>query len=388
MNITVVCDVLGDETNGTTIAAMNLIRHLQKSKHNIKVLCADVTKMGKENYYVVPNLNLGPFNKIVEKNNVILAKPQEKIVEMALKDADHVHIMLPFALGISALKYAKSKGISVTAGFHAQAENLSSHVRLQNVEFVNHTIYKFFYKHFYQYVDGVHYPTQFIRDDFELDVKKKTNGYIISNGVNSHICKKTVEKPDELKDKIVILSTGRYSVEKNQETLIKAVSYSKYKDKIQLILAGQGPLQNKFEKLCKKYAPTTIMKVFSREEMANVLNMCDIYAHPAIVELEGIACLEAICVGKLVIVSDSKDSATKNFAVDDRCVFKKKNPKSLAKTIDYFIENEQEKKICEDKYLESAHLYDQEECMERMEQMIEEVHNMVITSREEKENSK
>lgn len=378
MNITVVCDVLGDETNGTTVAAMNLIRHLQQSKHNVKILCADESKRGVENYYVASTLSLGPFDGIVRKNNVVLAKPQQEVLEEALKDADHVHIMLPFALGISAMKYAREHGISTTAGFHAQAENLSSHVRLHKVAFVNHAIYKFFYNHFYGYVNGIHYPTQFIRDDFEGDVKKTTPGYVISNGVNGFFHKQQIEKPEEFKDKIVILSAGRYSVEKNQETLIKAVSFSKYKDKIQLILAGQGPLTNKFKKLCKKYAPSTIMKIYPRDELANVLNMCDIYAHPAVVELEGIACLEAICVGKCVIVSDSERSATKNFAVDDRCIFKNKNPKDLARAIDYFIENPDVRESCGEKYMQSAHLYNQEECMQKMEQMIEEVHEKFL----------
>ena len=38
MTITVVCDVLGEENNGTTIAAMNLIRSL-KAKAEVRVIC-------------------------------------------------------------------------------------------------------------------------------------------------------------------------------------------------------------------------------------------------------------------------------------------------------------------------------------------------------------
>ena len=374
MNITVVSDVLGDETNGTTIAAMNLIRHLKSKGHKVKILCADADKKGTPDYYIVPNLNLGVFNSIVRKNNVTLAKPKDDIVEEALKDADHIHIILPFTLGRHAMRYAREHNISTTAGFHAQAENLSSHVRMQGVKPVNYLIYRNFYKGFYKYIDGIHYPTQFIRDTFEHSIKKHTNGYVISNGVNSHIERKSVKKPQELKDKIVILTTGRYAVEKDQATLFRAVNYSKYKDKIQLVLAGQGPLTKKYERMARKVPIQPIMKCFSREEMANVLNYCDIYAHPAIIELEGIACLEAICAGKLVIVSDSKKSATKNFAVDEKCIFKKRNPKDLARVIDYFIEHPEEKKICEEKYLASAHLFNQVECMERMEQMINEVH--------------
>ena len=125
MNITVVSDVLGDETNGTTIAAMNLIRHLKSKGHKVKILCADADKKGTPDYYIVPNLNLGVFNSIVRKNNVTLAKPKDDIVEEALKDADHIHIILPFTLGRHAMRYAREHSISTTAGFHAQADRKS-----------------------------------------------------------------------------------------------------------------------------------------------------------------------------------------------------------------------------------------------------------------------
>lgn len=381
MNILIVSDVLGEETNGTTIAAMNLIRHLKSKGHNVKILCADANRKGEEGFYVVPNLSLGIFNPIVRKNNVTLAKPDNDVILSALENTEHIHFILPFALGRRTLKLIKENNlkISTTAGFHAQAENLTAHVRMQNFRPANFLVYTNFYNKFYKYIDGIHYPTQFIRDNFEKGVNKHTNGYVISNGVNNHITKSNVEKPNEFKDKIVILSTGRYSLEKNQETLIRAVKYSKYKDKIQLILAGQGPFDKKFRKMCGgNFINPPILKLFTREEMAYVLNFADIYVHPAIIELEGIACLEAICAGKLVIVSDSRKSATKNFAVDPKCIFKNKNPRNLAQTIDYFIEHQEFKKQCEAMYLNSSNLYNQQLCMEKTEQMILDVHKKFL----------
>ena len=375
MNITIVCDVLGDETNGTTIASMNLIRYLQSKNHNVKILCADQDKKGLPNFFVVPNLSLGKIlDKIVKKNNVTLAKPDDEIIKKAIENTDHIHIMLPFILGRRTLRIARQKGISITAGFHAQAENLSAHVRLQNSEFINKAIYKNFYNRFYRYVDAIHYPSQFMKEIFEKSIKVQTNGYVISNGVNQNIKKMNVVKPNELKDKIVILTTGRLSVEKSQSTLIKAIKYSKYKDDIQLIIAGQGPLENKLKRMAKGLKNYPIFKVFEREKMPEIINMCDIYVHPALMELEGIACLEAICCGKLVIVNDSPKSATKSYAINEKCIFKHKNPKDLAKTIDYWIEHQQKKEDCEEKYLRNANLYSQDECMAKMEKMIFEVH--------------
>lgn len=376
MIITIVSDVLGDENNGTTIAAMNLINYLRKQGHIVRILCADQDKKEKEDYYVVPNLSLGKLlDKYVAKVGVTLAKPKEDIINLALKDADHVHIMLPFSLGIKTLKLAKNQGISTTAGFHMQAQNFTSYAKINKIEPANKLVYKIIYKKLYKNVDAIHYPTKFIKDIFEKNIKKPTNGYIISNGVHSYVKKRNNPKPDELKDKIVILSTGRYAREKSQDTLIKAIKYSKYKDKIQLILGGQGVKEKYYKKLAKELPLKPIFKFYSRQEIIDVLNYCDLYVHPAEAELEGISCLEAITCGKLTIVSDSKLSATKEFAIDNKCIFKNRKPKDLARVIDYWIEHPEEKLEYENKYLNTSISYDQEDCMRNMEKMIIKVHN-------------
>lgn len=220
---------------------------------------------------------------------------------------------------------------------------------------------------------GIHYPTEFIRHTFESNIKKVTPGYVISNGVNEYVKPKEVDKPNEYKDKIVIVSIGRFGREKSQDTLIKAMKYSKYADKIQLIFAGQGPKESYYRKLSKNLTIPPVFKFYTREEISNVINYCDIYAHTADIELEGIACLEAIVCGKFTIVSDSKLSATKGFAVDEKCIFKKRNPKDLAKVIDYWIEHPKERAECAKKYLASANNYNQLECMKKMEKMLLEV---------------
>lgn len=376
MTITVVCDVLGEENNGTTIAAMNLIRFLRSQGHNVRILCGDQNRKGQENFYVVPNYNFGKMlNAYVKRVGVTLAKPVKHIIEEALDGADLVHIMVPLALGLATVKIAEEKGIPMTAGFHMQAENLTSYFKVHKIKPINHLVYKVINKKLYRHVDAIHFPTQFIRDVFESNIKHKTNGYVISNGVNAYVQKREVEKPAQFKDKIIILMIGRLAREKSQDTLLKAVKYSKYKDKIQLIFAGQGPKEKYYKKLAKKLPVAPVFNFFSREEVIDVINYCDIYAHTAEAELEGIACLEAICCGKLTLVSDSKLSATKGFAVDDRCIFKNRDPRDLARAIDYFIDNPEAKAEIEEMYLNSAICYSQIDCMKRMEQMMLDVVN-------------
>lgn len=62
MHITIICDVLGEANNGTTIAALNLINSMRIKGHSVNVVCSDEYQQGEEGYYIVNKYNLRPFN--------------------------------------------------------------------------------------------------------------------------------------------------------------------------------------------------------------------------------------------------------------------------------------------------------------------------------------
>ena len=62
MKIAIICDVLGKENNGTTVAAMNLIRSLKAKGHDVRVVCPDEDRRGAEGFYIVKKINFGIFN--------------------------------------------------------------------------------------------------------------------------------------------------------------------------------------------------------------------------------------------------------------------------------------------------------------------------------------
>lgn len=366
MIITIVCDVLGQENNGTTIAAMNLIRYLESQNHTVKILCSQ-QENPDNNFYMVESRDFWIFNDYVKKNGVSLAKPDEDIIAKAIDGSDIVHIMLPFALGRKSAEYAYSKHIPVTAGFHVMAENFSSHIFMKNSSIVNRLTYAHFEK-MYKYCSAIHYPTQYLRDLFEK-IYGKTNGYVISNGVNSIF--KPIPHEFDLNNKITILYSGRYSKEKCQSVLIKAIDKSKYKNKIELILAGTGPMKEKLEKLATKKNVNANFNFYAREEMVKVINTAYLYVHAADIEAEGISCLEAISCGVVPIICNSPKSATKFYALDERSLYKKNDYKELAKKIDYWIDNPSLREEASKKYIEmSKEKFDQTACMKKMEEML------------------
>lgn len=373
MNVLVVCDVLGEENNGTTIAAMNLIRFLKSSGDNVRILCADKNRAGEKNTFVVPNIYLGCLiNHILKKNNVALAYPKTSVIKEALKNVDVVHVILPFALGVKTAKIARKMGIPVTAGFHCQAENFTSHIfNTMNSKLINKLVYKTFYRKLYKYVNAIHYPTEFIKDVFKETVKRKTNAYVISNGVNDIYKKQNVIREEVLNNKFNILFIGRLSKEKSHPVLLKAIKYSKYKDKIQLVFAGKGPREKNIVKLAKKLKINMpIINFYSREDLVKVINSSDLYVHPAEIEIEAISCLEAITCGVVPIISDSPRSATNRFALSDQNLFKNNDPKDLARKIDYWIEHPNEKMECSNNYIGYTMKFNQTDCMIKMRNML------------------
>lgn len=64
------------------------------------------------------------------------------------------------------------------------------------------------------------------------------------------------------------------------------------------------------------------------------------------------ACLEAICGGLLPVIADSPRSATRYFALTQKNLFTYDSPQSLAETMDYWLENAEEKQRCLENYPE------------------------------------
>ncbi len=367
MKITIVADVFGQTNNGTSATITRLIEHMQSRGHEVKVVS---TYNGDgENYYVVPSRNFGPFNNYIEKTNgVALGKPIKSTIWEAIKGADVVHFVLPFKMSKCGIKMCIDHDIPFTSAFHCQPENITSHLCLQKAKFVNYLIYKHFKRDFYKKVPIVHCPSMFVANKL-AQYKYPCKTFVISNGVRDEFVPTPSEKPKELKDKFCIMMSGRYSNEKRQDLIIKAVGKSKYKDKIQIILAGNGPKKKKYEKMGRKLPNPPILCFLTKDELIKTINYCDLYIHASDFEIEGIGCMEAISCGIVPVLSNSKNAALYQFALTDQNLFNAGDVKDLAQKIDYWIEHPKEKKELGEKYVEFMNQFKIENCIDQMEEM-------------------
>ncbi len=370
MIITIVCDVLGEANNGTTIAALNLIRAMRERGHTVRVVCSDQNRKDEEGYYIVPNRSLGIFDAYLRKNGVKLSVPDTRVIDEAIEGADVVHFMVPFALGRRAVKSARKRGIPVTAGFHCQAENLTSHLFMKDFRLANKLFYLTIWAHSYRHCARIHYPSAFIRDTFERAIGRETPACVISNGVNRAFHPMQVERPERYRDRFVIQFTGRFSKEKTHRVLIDAVKRSRHSDRIQLVFAGVGPLYEKLKRRSASLRNPPEFRFFSREELVKQLNCADLYVHPAEIEIEAISCLEAIACGLVPVIANSPRSATRYFALDERNLFRNKDANDLAARIDYWIEHPDECAKMRRRYADFVQEHEYEHCMDRMESML------------------
>lgn len=369
MKVAVICDNLGKPNNGTTIAAMNLIEHLRASGHEVRVVSPDADNEGRPGYYAVPKANLGRLpNKVLEENEVSLAKPERSVLEAAIDGVDVVHVLFPMALGWAAAEIANERGIPLTASFHCQAENLTSHIGLMHSRAATKAVYELFDKKVYSKCTLIHYPTEFIKDEFLRYSHCKTPYEVISNGVNPMFFEK--EPVKRVSERFTVVCSGRFSREKAQQVLLRAVGGSRYRDGIKLVLAGCGPFEGKLRRLADKLGLDCDMGFYSREELAAILRGADLYVHTAVAEIEAIACTEAIVSGLVPVICNSEGSATRFFAADERSLYKKGSSTDLRAKIEYFYEHPEERAAYKKLYAEKAKCFDQRECMRRMEAML------------------
>ncbi len=376
MIITIVMEQYGALNNGTTATAMRLGYELMKKGHTIRVLtCSNYEGEKGEYVYQLNPYNVPIFNGIILKQGMQFASYDEEVCEEAIKGSDIVHIYLPFNIGIKVKKLCKKYNVPFTSAFHCQPENITSTIGLGKFHFINRLIYFGFRKLFYKDVNIIHCPSEMIKTQL-VKHHYKNDFRVISNGITSFFSVEKVNRPEELKNKIVLVSAGRYSKEKRQDIMIDAVLKSKYSSNIVLILCGKGPKEKYLLNKAKKLNNQVIFKFCTQEELKEIFNYSDLYLHASDAEIEGLACMEAMACGLVPIISDSKLSATSQFALSKKCIIKKGSSTSLAESIDYFIEHPQELRELKPLYAENAKKYRIEHCIDEMEKMFNDAINL------------
>ena len=367
MKILLIIDQFDSANNGTTISARRFAKALRQLGNEVRVVATGAPGADK---YSVKALFLPPVVKqIVTRQGMEFALPNEEALRSGLAWCDVAHFMMPFFLCHKGLRLAEEMGVPHTAAFHVQPENITSTVGLGGSRRGNDAIYAYF-RDYYNRFDHIHCPSRFIANQL-VEHGYTSQLHVISNGIDPlfSYCKR--EKPAEWQDRLVVLMVGRYSVEKRQEVLIDAVTKSKYADRIQLVLAGQGPREHFLRNRASVLSHPPLFGFFSETDLHELMGCCDLYVHTADAEIEAISCIEAFASGLVPVIADSPKSATPQFALDTRSLFPAGDSGELAAKMDYWFDHAQDRARMERLYAERGEQYHLDACVRQAQEMFE-----------------
>lgn len=365
MKIVLVIDQFDNSDNGTTVTARRYAQNLRMRGHQVTVLAGGEPY---DNKVCAPQKKIPFFEGLVESQGMKFAKPCDPAYYEAFKGADIVHFYLPFSFCSRGEQIARQMGIPTVAAFHCQPENITSTIGLAKSKAANDLLYSQFNKRFYNRFYHIHCPSRFIADELTA------HGYtaklhVISNGVADSFVPQSLPKKSESDGLFRIIMCGRLSVEKRQDIIIDAVLKSRHADRIKLIFAGKGPLENEYRKRGAALANGLQIGFFSSDELCRVFNTSDLYVHASDAEIEGIGCMEALASGLVPVISNSPLSAAWQYALDDRSIFNAGDSSDLAEKIDYWFEHRGELSEMSPRYAELMNHNRVSDCVAKAEEM-------------------
>ncbi len=362
--------------NGLRSAVLSLKSRLQEEGLEVMLLSSvnddpsDIQPDFPLEHFVFPI-----FEPIVATNGFRYAKIDKQMIRKAVEWADVVHIMEGFPLQAAVVKIAEEMRKPCIGTYHIFSENITFNLGLGEAGFINKMINLWWRKATYDHCYAIQCPTQTVKD-YLLGHGYTSDLRVISNGVDLSDSMYVQNEPK--KNHYRIVTIGRFANEKSQMTLIKAIRHSRHAVDIELCFAGKGPKEKKIRKSAHQLFKDGVVKrepvfgYYNAEQLKTLLKESYLYVHCAIIEVEGLSCLEAIQQGVVPVIADSRVSATSQFALDERSRFPVFDAKELAERIDWWIEHPQERSEMSRRYAESAMKYDIVESTQKVIQMYKE----------------
>ncbi|NUR71309.1 MAG: glycosyltransferase [Hamadaea sp.] len=379
MIITLVIDTFNINNNGTTMSATRFAAGLLARGHTVRVVTcgepgepSDPALDGLEIFYL-PELVVPIASRLAHRQNTLFAKPDREVLTTAVKGADVVHIYQPWPLGRAAERIARELGVPAIAGFHIQPENVTYNIGLGWFRPAAHLVYLLLRLTFYGRFADIHCPSTFIA------AQLRRHGYrarlhVISNGVDAAFRPGSsgedgVEPGDGFPEPFRILMVGRFSPEKRQDVLIRAIRRARHADRVQVCFAGHGPTEKRLRRQAAKLPIPARFGYYAQDELIGLIRTCDLYVHASDVEIEGLSCMEAFSCGLVPVISDSPRSATGQFALSPENLFRSGDPASLADRIDYWIEHSAARAAASTAYAQLGDLYEVDRSVKAIERV-------------------
>ena len=381
LNVAFVCDSVGFQDSGSLVSTWRFCVALAKKGHKVVLISTgekdsfsveDGVRVYRVGSWATPGTE-GKWRMPIF--------PSKRYLKDVLKKEkiELLHFTVPTPLCFRVANLARRMKISVVAHSHTQPENLTMYYRFESELFI-----KYFYKFllwFYSRAKVVVCPTKFGESKLKK-YSQKIKTVVISNGVDLSHFKKVDISQDFIKRYGIkkgakrILFVGRIWPDKNAAVLVKAMHLILKKNKnVYLDLVGAVSDKGYVEEVkgyIEKYNLQERVHLWgkvSEDDLVSFYNICDVFSLPSYVELEGMVVLEAMGLSKPIVISDSKESASRFFVDGNGYNFSTADEVDLSKKLLKILGDDSLRKKMGERSFEIVKKLEMKECVRRLEEV-------------------
>ena len=378
--------------SGLVTSEVMLKNALEKQGHDVYVVTANLESFKyeyneKEKVLKIPGLPTGIYD-----SRLTSIYPVRAVNKIKSWNLDVIHSQTEFAIGTFARLFAKQYNIPLVHTYHTLYEDYVHYITKGYFDKSSKKIVEYLSK-FYCETTATELivPTNKIYKLFKEKYKFEKNIHIIPTGIETErFYKENIDSKqvDDLrrslkinKKDFIILFVGRLAEEKNVEFLINSQKelIKKYKN-IKLIIVGDGPDKEKYEKLSKDLDLEDNI-IFTGKvswgDMPYYYHVADIFATASKTETQGLTIIEAMASN--VVPVCMRDEAFQSMVTEDLNGLFFETEEEYQKQVIFLYENRDElQKIDKQARIQAEH-YSSKNYADR----VLEVYNRAIKEKQE-----
>lgn len=380
--------------NGVSTSVAMLKKALEKKGHTVYVVTVSANALkfeidNENNIIKIPGIPIGIYDYRISR-----IYPISMINTMKNWKLDVIHSHTEFGIGIFARLFAKQFNIPLVHTYHTLYEDYTHYITHGYFDKSSKKIVEYLTK-FYcdKTAKELIVPTNKIYNLFKEKYKFEKSIHIIPTGIEvdrffeENVDKKEVatlgKKLGLSKKDYVIIFVGRLAEEKNVEFLLKSQKNLQNKiPNLKLLIVGDGPDKEKYEKLSKEYnidKSTIFTGKASWEEIPLYYHNANLFATASTTETQGLTVIEAMSSSVPALCID--DESFKGTVIDNL------NGKIFKNNTEYendVLELYKSKDI--QKYKEQARIQAEHCSSSAYAERVLEVYKRAIKEKEEKQN--
>lgn len=316
MKICLITESFFPSVDGMSTFTQNLAQFLIESGNEVLVVCPTLRRKPQDyihkGYEVYETPSIKEYFSDLKYMNPLSVLRLNKRIKMFNPDVVHFQTFYS-PLSNILIKYQEYSSLRPTYVYTQHSLPLTVGAYFQPAKNLEKQMIDFLWSwciSFCEKMDLVVSPSEYGKGAL-IENGLKTEVKVISNGVDLKQFKfrekdmSAFNRLKKAKKKIILLTTGRLSEEKNHIEIIKTMMNLE-KEKYHLVLVGKGKYLQHLKNFTKEHSlqrNVTFLGYLPSSKYREIYNIADIYLNMSDIELQGIVGLEALASGLPIIVS-------------------------------------------------------------------------------------